>query len=101
MEKKESSAKTVNWEDEYNTWFCASDELLEDLMLNAHPTATGLLLTVENMTFKITRPDSTSLISCLAWVIEDKGSDQTAREIASMTHGQCMEMKFDSTYSSH
>ncbi len=52
----------INWEDEYNIWMCASDELLEGLMLNAAPNASGLVLTIDEATFKISRPDSILLL---------------------------------------
>ena len=51
-------SKKVNWEDDYNLWFCESDALLEDLMVNALPSANGLIITIGDFTYKISRPDS-------------------------------------------
>ncbi len=53
------AATSVNWEDEYNIWFCESDSLLEDLAVSALPSATGLIITIESCTYKISKPDRT------------------------------------------
>lgn len=48
----------INWEEDYEAWFCSSDDLLEDLAVNGIANPNGLLLTVDDSTYKITKPDS-------------------------------------------
>lgn len=54
MEKKNA----VNWEEEYNIWFCESDSILEGLMVNSVSSSNGITITIDEGSYKISRPDS-------------------------------------------
>jgi len=47
----------INWEDDYNLWFCESDSLLEGISVNALASTSGLVITIDENTYKITKPD--------------------------------------------
>jgi len=48
----------INWQDEFEAWYCSSDDLLENLTVNGIPNPNGLLITIDDFTYKITKPNS-------------------------------------------
>lgn len=48
----------INWQDDYEAWFCSSDDLLEGTAVNGISNPNGLLITIDDKTYKISRPDS-------------------------------------------
>lgn len=85
-------AEKFNWQEDYECWFCSSDDLLEDMAVTGIANANGLLLTIEDSTYKITKPDSKAL-ETVEWVIESKqGSD--LNDVAKNTTAQSNSNEF-------
>ena len=63
--KRGKEYRQIEWEDEYNAWFCSSDILLEDIMVNPAINSNGLGITVEDGTYKISKPDSIIHYNCI------------------------------------
>jgi len=53
--------KKINWEEEFNLWLCSNDELLSGLSVTSTANSNGLIISIDEATYKISKPDSNFL----------------------------------------